>query len=698
MRMIPVTCRDGKEENICAYSIEDFPWHDLRPIAMKTRKRSKKPAEYLIEFGTFDIETTTVKSDSPYGFMYHWQMCIAGKCLVGRTWKECMEAFRKVADIYDTSDARRFVWYIQNEGFEFQFFRDFIERDFGWSEIFAIKERRPLRCLASNGLEFRCSYLLSNMSLEKMTETTPGVRHPKQAGDLDYKVLRTPSTPLTDKEMAYCICDVLGLWEYICCKLQEEGDTLENIPMTSTGYIRRKCRRSTEKEKGYRDFFKSLKITPSVYELLKEAARGGDTHANRKKAGKIHKSVDSYDVQSSYPYVMCCKEFPITKFTPYGDIESMDELNGLLANKACLFRVLVEKVDLKDNIAMPYLSESKCIKYSNPLLDNGRLISADYVYMTVTDIDWDLFNRQYDYDRSTVSISDMHIAEYGPLPESIKSVIRELFNTKCDLKYRRDQYEEGTKEYEDLDYLYGKCKNLLNGIFGMMYTDPVRDIITWDGEEWKKERPDIGEKLDKFWSSRNSFLYYPWGIWTTAHARRHLADLIELEGQENAIYSDTDSGKGVNIDERRIEIRNAEIVLEAEQHGAFGYGGSIKYYMGIYEKDAHYEEFITLGAKKYAYTKRNKDTGKNDLHITVSGVRKGGAKELKSIRNFKRGFIFRESAGMEFYYNDCKIHTIQLNNEVIETASNVGMVDGTYTLNLKPEYADLIDYDIMEDF
>lgn len=688
MRIVPVKCRDGTIDYVPVYNLSDFPWDDLSPLAFKTRRKIKKPEYYLREFVTFDIETTSIAGDEPYGFMYHWQMCIAGKILCGRTWDECMEAFEKLEEIYRTDITRNLVVYVQNLGFEFQFMTDFIADKWGWNELFAVKSRKPLRALAKNGLQFRCSYLLSNMSLEYMTKLELKVKHLKQVGDLDYDKVRTPSTYLTDEEMSYCICDVLGLWEYINARMEDEGDNLESIPMTSTGYIRRKCRRASEKETGYRDMFKSLKMTKQFYEICKEAARGGDTHANRHLSGKIIEGVESYDVQSSYPYVMCCKKFPMTKFEPYGAVETRKEFNELLETKACLFRVLVENVRVKEEFASPYLSESKCIKYGKPVLDNGRILKASFIYAAMTDIDWEIFREQYTFDETTLTIGDMYIADYGYLPESIRKVIIELFRAKSELKSKRDKYDKDSEEYSDLDYQYGKTKNLLNGIFGMMYTDPVRATIIWNGEEWKEEKPDIQKSLDKFWNSRNSFLYYPWGIWTTAHARKHLAELVKAAGNENVIYCDTDSAKGADFDIEAIEKMNESISKEARDHEAYAYVDGTYYDMGIYDHDESYERFITLGAKKYAYEKKGK------LHITISGVRKGGADELKNLENFKTGFIFTESAGNEFRYNASNIHTINLSGEKIKTASNIAVLPGTYTIGITKEYEDLIGYNI----
>lgn len=72
--------------------------------------------------------------------------------------------------------------------------------------------------------------------------------------------------------------------------------------------------------------------------------------------------------------------------------------------------------------------------------------------------------------------------------------------------------------------------------------------------------------------------------------------------------------------------------------------------LGVFDFDGHYSEFITQGAKKYAYRQYENKYGfranynfraENELHITVSGVPKSGAKCLKNdINNFKDSLIF----------------------------------------------------------
>lgn len=717
MRTCALPSLDGTEDIYQCYTWKEFPYWTLSKRAAQCRH--KKGRGYLSNVATFDIETTTVKSDSePFAFMYHWQFCIDGHVAYGRTWMEWEAFLKRLSKELEVGQNRRLCIYVHNLGFEYQHMKGFLRRSFGDLNVFATQPRKPLRVETEGGLEFRCSWKLSNMSLEMFAKSERGVLHLKQAGDLDYRKLRTPDTPLTDKEFGYCVGDVVSLYEAVRSKMEADGDDNETIPMTSTGYVRRDCRRAARQQKGYREMFRRCRMTKEAYGMLKEAARGGDTHASRIHAGHMLEDCDSYDVQSSYPYVMLTKRFPMTAFVPYGQIESLEEFRQVREENACLFRATLIGLRPKEGTyyMSPYLSESKCRQIVKGVYDNGRVLYADGLSLTLTDIDWAIVEAQYDWDE--LYIDDMMVAEYGPLPQSLRDTIYDYFRRKTELKAKIagiGERMEGTPSDEELErlqeelkeakYLYDRSKNRLNGIFGMCFTDPVHDIITEQEDgTWKAERPDIQEALDRYHKGRNSFLVYAWGVWTTAHARAHLARLIDAAGNGSVAYCDTDSGKGAGLNKEAIEAENALIRQECERTGAYYDVGTVRYYLGEYEhetKKAQYDRFITLGAKKYAYEQDG------ELHITVSGVAKeAGAIELGSIDNFQVGFTFREAGGLEMRYHEKPIHKIGIYTDengqavlvrgdtpgvhLFESASDIAVLDSTYTLGVTKAYSDLI--------
>ncbi len=304
------------KNNDIAYSIYDYPYDAYRKNCKTLRNR--RGVTYYNVDAAFDIETTniqarrlkdkhgkTVKEGYDYAYMYHWQFCIHDKVVFGRTWEEFQRFIHAMCESWDLSENRVLVVYVHNLAFEFQFIRNF----FQWSDIFARKKHKPIKALAKCGIEFRCSYTLSNMSLEKFCENTPGIRHPKLAETYDYEAIRYPDTPMNVDDLCYCYNDVAGLCECIQYLLKE--DTILSIPMTSTGYVRRDFRKAMQSNPKNKTQFRRNRLTPELYTLLKDAFRGGDTHANYLYTDEVVKNVHSYDEASAYPGVMMRKRFPM---------------------------------------------------------------------------------------------------------------------------------------------------------------------------------------------------------------------------------------------------------------------------------------------------------------------------------------------------------------------------------------------------
>ena len=83
----------------------------------------------------------------------------------------------------------------------------------------------------------------------------------------------------------------------------------------------------------------------------------------------------------------------------------------------------------------------------------------------------------------------------------------------------------------------------------MCVTNPLRDEFTYTGK-WDTNTLTDKEKeemLQKYNESKNRFLFYPWGVFVTAYARRNLFTAI-YEAKDDYIYSDTDSIKLKNAD------------------------------------------------------------------------------------------------------------------------------------------------------
>jgi hypothetical protein len=659
---------------------EKFPYDWLYEIPLVKRKagnqRTRKRIQYKDLITAFDIETTRLE-DIEQSIMYVWQWQFGDEyTVVGRTWEQ-FEAFqRKLKAVLEDSVL---VVFVHNLSYEFQFLRGIYP--FNQDEVFAIKSRKVLKCNMWDSFEFRCSYIHSNMNLDTYTKKM-GVKHKKLTGTFDYEKIRYPWTELSDEELAYCVHDVQGLVEAIEIEMEHDGDNLYTFPLTSTGYVRRDAKKAMS-QVNYR-FVKEQLPDYEIYKMLREAFRGGNTHANRYYTNYTLHNVHSADRSSSYPDVMCNCKFPISEFYRLGYI-SYDEVVKMIGKrqKACLMRVAITGLHLtRIDWGCPYLSLSKCRHIENALEDNGRILSADYLETTVTDIDLKIILEEYSF--TDIKFYDVATARYGYLPEPLIKTICQYYHYKTELKNVPGQ-----------ELLYMKSKNKLNSLYGMCAQDPVKQSILFIDNDFKEQNENEAELLLAY--NKKAFLAYQWGVWVTAWARYRLEEGIQLAhgdvNDPNApqfVYCDTDSVK--YLGEIDLTKFNNERIADSKKSGAYATDPQgITHYMGVYEKEHDMCEFRTMGAKKYVY----RETPDDKLVCTIAGVSKSlGGKELEEhggITAFHEGFTFEKAGGLEAVYNDKPVITeTEIDGRRISITANVSLRPSTYTLGLTADYKRLL--------
>lgn len=636
-------------------TVETFPF-DILQYVRPTRRPNGHPKNrqkrYADIICTFDIESTNL-DEYKQAIMYHWQACIDGMICVGRTWDE----FQTFLDEIDRCLPKglTIVFYVHNLGYEFQFLR--AVHDFTEDEVFCLSGRKVAKCEIGSRFEFRCSYVLTNMSLREFLHKM-GVEHQKT--ELNYAQRRFPWTPLTDKELEYCIIDVLGLYEALRKMFKADGNTIADVPLTSTGYVRTDFKRAM-RQSGFLPMVHDCAPSYDVYLALRRAFRGGNTHANRCYTGVILENVTSYDRASSYPDVLVNMPYPVKPFVR----DYTTDPDKLLPGFPYVMCIDFFDVDLRDPFyGCPYLSIHKCYNLTGAVNDNGRVIRAKRFQTWITDIDFQIVKDQYKWSRAV--ITSCYRSEYGLLPSAMKAVTMDYYERKTKLKG-----VDGQEVY------YMKAKNKLNSIYGMCATNPVRTSLVFNGTDFNVKEVNEEEELKK--ANKKSFTVFAWGCWCTAWARYWLERAIRLCGHK-FVYCDTDSVKYIgDVDFSEL---NKEIQAQSERHKAYADDpAGHRHYLGVYEHDATYKRFCTLGAKKYAYEDQN---GK--LHITIAGVSKGGAAELGKLENFQDGFVFHESGGMEAVYNDQWGEPIIIDGHKLSIPPNIYLSNGEYTLGLTLEY------------
>lgn len=637
----------------------NFKHLDLRIQDTKSRKNIR----YVDMVTAFDIETTNIDKYRQ-SVMYIWQMQLGDKWTVyGRTWDEFRWFINKVHE--KVPDGAYLVVLVHNLSFEFQFLKSIIPVD----EVFAMDDRKILR-MRSGFLEFRCTYIHSNMSLSKYLEAM-GVPDQKVKG-FDYSKKRYPWTMLTPAELKYCINDVKGLVEAYQAEMRLDGDDLYTIPLTSTGYVRRIAKKALGP---HRRWIRKVLPDLDAFHALRKAFRGGDTHANRYNANILIDSakvggIHSWDISSSYPSVMLTERFPRELFKQDPALFDSEYTHG----KACLIHIYMEDLKQTDpRCGYPYIPKAKCETLTGARLDNGRVLSASALEMYITEIDFEIIAEEYTFK---YQILELWTATKSYLPDSFRNMLMDMYRDKTQLK--------GVD-----DYLYGKKKNQFNSAYGMSVQNPCKPNYEYVNGMMQLKDEKLEDLIEQYHAS--GWLPYQWGVWVTAYARQKLHAGLHILDPDDFVYSDTDSIKCLGDYSQQFEQLNLK--YKHDDLSAVDSKGK-RHYIGIFEYEGSYKRFKTMGAKKYAY-----EDPDGSLHITVSGVNKKlGAQELGSIERFNEGFVFRKGGGLAALYNDFpEVSKVRIQNKPLDITSNVALFPSTYTLGLAADYSKLIAFLMNED-
>ncbi|MBO7693054.1 MAG: hypothetical protein J6T10_10530 [Methanobrevibacter sp.] len=693
--------------------LSDFKTY-LTNLKYKTIK-TNKGITYINLSCTIDIEVSSFYDNdkNKVGLPYCFTLGINGHSYLGRTKDDLLNLLSFIINVFALSQDKRLIFYIQNLSYEFQFFMKL----FKWVSVFAIKSRTPVKAVTFDGIEFKCSYLLSGYSLEKIGEHLQKYKVSKMVGDLDYRKLRTPLTKLFPKEKGYVLNDGLVVMAYIQERIESHGNNITRIPLTKTGEVRRYCRNmclynggGSHKKSGrsflkYHYFIHNLRIlSVNEYKQLKRAFAGGFTHANPLVVGKVQKDVASYDFTSSYPAVMLSEKYPMTN-GKLVTIKSKEEFYKYINLYCCVFDATFENIQSKFWFEH-YISQSHCYSCYNPKIDNGRLISADSISITLTEQDYKIIEQTYSWEH--LRIKNMRVYKRDYLPKEFIIAILELYKKKTELK-----------DVKGMEVEYLHSKELLNSCYGMCVTDICREEVEFNVEKgtWKEEKSekDYEHDIQKYNDSKQRFLAYQWGIWVTAYARANLWNGI-LAIKHDYCYSDTDSLKVINASKHQeyFEQYNKRIIqklykmldhynLPHELVSPKTIKGITKT-IGLWDYEFNCD-FKTLGAKRYVIKRGD------EYQITISGLNKKTTMEymLKTHKNpftfFKDGMYIPSTYEIDdkIYVGTGKnTHTYidEQRDGIVKdyqgryyeyhVESCVHMEESDYTLSLASEFVDLL--------
>lgn len=624
---------------------------------------------------------------TPLSLVYIWQFGVNDKVFYGRKLedlKKCIEEMQSLVNGIPT------IW-IHNAGYEYQFLLNIHKI----KEVFARQAHKPIYWVSEYlgcDVKFRCSYFLTRLSLANWAKLTKG-KIKKLEGDLDYLKMRTPYTVLTDKEMAYCENDILcmywGLQYYM-----DMYKYVEKIPLTQTGEVRVTIKDVYKDDyKYHQDMTNLLPRNETEYNMLKAAFQGGYTHANYLNADMILRNVHSRDISSSYPYAMVIEKYPMEKWRAINPM-NIDKYWNVERDYSLIIDVTfygIESINYNT-----YISSSKCYYKENYALDNGRVLYAKRLSMIITQLDYEIILKTYSIKKT--KLNKVIVSRNAYLDKKMVETVLSFYNNKTVYK-----------DVDGMESIYMASKQKNNSIYGMEVTDIVPKGVTYGSDNmWHAEPHTFDEIVAELRQKPyKNFNAYQHGVFVATYARYNVWQPI-IEINKDIVYVDTDSTKYLHDYEWWFENYNNGVMERIrkslrergiDENLAFPKNpkGEIVP-LGIFSKEPTYKQFITLGAKRYAYTYENdlKEDGTPNIHITVSGVKKSAASQLKSLKDFNEKLVFdtEHTGKLLFKYSTNQPKVTFCKGRYDEFTSDykfgINAMPTTYSMSMLEEYKHLI--------
>ena len=662
-------------------------WLYSQKVKLYTIKQGKYSNNYWDLKCGFDIETTTYIDRA---YMYIWQIGINNKAFFGNTWDEfngCLNIINEYIDYLNKQKAKekhkkvfkaQAICFIHNIAFEWQFVR----KEINITDVFLKSLREPLY-FESNNIKFLDSFQITHMSLAKLAKRYCNTQ--KMVGDIDYTVLRntTDGKNLTTKELKYCENDVLILCEFAEYYFNRYISNNELI-YTETSIVRHTLKRAFKNQSQLtkQDIFEMYPKTFNEYLMYMEYLfAGGWVKSSVDVFGKVLTNIKCKDITSSYPAQIAHRYYPISKFKSI-KIDSKQKFNNMLNRYCCILDVTLFNV--KKTTIHSIVSTSKIINndVGRILVDNGRIAEVEKVRLLMTELDWEIFNKFYDYDKFKIIINNFKIAVRGKLPDYVVSTMLDAYERKEELKL------------QDKDYFNEKC--FVNMFYGCFVTKIHKFNYVFKNGEITKELNDYYKQI------RSSVLSPFWGIWCTSWARYQELNAV-YENADCVVYGDTDSVKGYNMpDDYFNSYNNEQIEKNKKLCEKYNKNFDLIKELGCWDSEPTYQLFKTIGCKRYIGFDEN-----NKLSVTIAGVPKGTLEKIVGIKADKDKKYYTTSKkalkvmdllkdGQSFKncktgatYNDNE-HSDIINGELMISKSSVAINNIDFTIKVSSEYKDYI--------
>lgn len=354
--------------------------------------------------------------------VYIWQFSFNDTVYYGRDLIDFLQVLEDMP-----KDAKCKI-YVHNLGHEFMFLQNILTV----KNVFARAPHKPIKCTFKEypNIEFCCSYMLTNLSLENWGKQ---LNCEKLVGFLDYDKLYTPLSLLDENALKYAEQDCIVVYQGIK-KEQEQYGSLFDIPSTSTGKIRKVCKELLYSTPGYNKYIKRLVPTYEELVNLNKCFCGGYTHCNRLWANQtidadlFDSIISHWDFTSSYPTVLLTEKYPVGKWVKRTEKWLPKTLND---NYAFIYHLKIYNV--KNSNPNSYLQYSKCNVYGSFVNDNGRIKDCNgIVEITCTDVDFEIIKMVYTWDR--IELVESWYCKKSYLPSVFLNYILTLYKDKTELK------------------------------------------------------------------------------------------------------------------------------------------------------------------------------------------------------------------------------------------------------------------------
>lgn len=401
-----------------------------------------------------------------------------------------------------------------------------------------------------------------------------------------------------------------------------------------------------------------------IYDFYTWLYRGGVAKSNARYTSTpdylpygVQCRVGGQDYTSSYPFVMTAFNYPISRFKEIDpktfDIDRLHIWYEMpdFENYRYIFIIRFKNIESVNDFCIE--SESK-VKGKNIVTDNGRIYSADEITVCLTDCDYSLYKKYYNWESKEVL--NIWRAKAGKLPDYLLYPMWDDGRKKQELKHVDGRQTEYNLAKAAFNTYYGLlCKQPVyqnyyfdNVVTGRdSYVSTESDVLNYFGK--KRDTQHIVENMvenlhdcgttqiepQHFLDCVQNFILSPfWGIWVCAFARFNLLNMMYYIGQESdwitndCIYCDTDSiyfknpAKHQHLFNTWNEYARKRVLkrLPPEYHKSLGTLGQFDN-IALDETKGVSDTFInfkTLGSKRYIKEMQLKDRKK--IKATIAGL------------------------------------------------------------------------------